>query len=60
MTPPNKINDGGPASQKTLRDWFAGKAMEAMITKLDEYDEEVTADLAYEMADAMLERRKIL
>ena len=45
-------------SGMTLRDWFAGKAMQAYLTAPDtgwKFDE--LAGAAYEMADAMLKER---
>ena len=47
----------------TLRDYFAAKAMQALITSRYTdyengwYDEERVADNSYEMADAMLKAR---
>ena len=45
----------------TLRDYFAGKAMQVLIAKMISADselvEEDTALLAYRMADAMLRER---
>jgi hypothetical protein len=46
---------------KTLRDWFAGQAMAAMLTIGNLYDtcsEGQIAKGAYEQADAMMEARK--
>ena len=40
----------------TLRDYFAAKAMQAIYPDGRDYD--VTAQLAYEMADTMLKARK--
>ena len=41
-----------------LRDYFAAKAMQAIITS-DSYDDEVDVyELAYAMADAMMEARR--
>jgi hypothetical protein len=48
----------------TLRDYFAAKAMQGLITSRHTdyengwYDEERLASSAYQMADAMLEARK--
>ena len=54
---PDEFNDG-----MTLRDYFAAKAMQAMIpvwaSKDDIWNEEELADWAYEQADAMLRVRK--
>lgn len=66
-----KINDGGPAfptpdgvvicSGISIRDYFAAKAMEAMVAT--EYGSQVTckkwAEEAYEMADAMIKAREV-
>lgn len=40
----------------TLRDWFAGQALVALITS-ECLSEEVLADRCYTIADAMCERR---
>ena len=64
-----KINDGGPAfptkrmikfdnDGMTLRDYFAARAMQAMLTGSDNWRESTVAELAYEMADAMMEARE--
>ena len=44
----------------TLRDYFAAKAMQAILTnhKIEDCDDFVVANCAYQMADAMLEARK--
>jgi len=70
-----KIEDGGPAfpvpqaydeQGMTLRDYFAAKAMQAMITKgggdgktRGKQGVPVIAGFAYEYADAMLKAREI-
>ena len=43
----------------TLRDYFAAKAMQAIITnhKLEDCDDNVVAANAYQLADFMLEAR---
>jgi hypothetical protein len=47
-----------------LRDYFAAKAMQAIITKCDEKSSEIehidswVGDYAYTVADAMMETRK--
>jgi hypothetical protein len=43
----------------TLRDYFAAKAMQAIITnhKLEDCDDDVVAFNAYQLADFMLEAR---
>jgi hypothetical protein len=50
----------GWESGMTLRDYFAAKAMQAIITnhKLEDCDDEVVASNAYQLADFMLEARK--
>ena len=47
-------------SGMTLRDWFAGKAMQSHLTHSGTYDanEVGVAKWAYEMADAMIRARK--
>ena len=46
----------------TLRDYFAAKAMQAMIsvwaTSVDAWNEDELAEWAYEQADAMLKARE--
>ena len=60
-------DDGGPAMPVpnvnnwyglSLRDWFAGLAMQGMHTRDPELDFGDIAELAYEQADAMIETRK--
>ena len=69
MTTPLSKPDGGPAFPThhtdsnhgmTLRDYFAAKAMTALIAFYASKDlnEKVTADLAYMQADAMLKERE--
>lgn len=62
-------NTGGPAFPAhhfdlaegehgmTLRDYFAAKAMQALIEKYDESPVEISLE-AYEFADAMLKERE--
>ena len=62
-------NTGGPAFPAhhfdlaegehgmTLRDYFAAKAMQALIEKYDESPVEISLE-AYEIADAMLKQRE--
>ena len=62
-------NTGGPAFPAhhfdlaegehgmTLRDYFAAKAMQALIEKYDESPVEISLE-AYEFADAMLKQRE--
>lgn len=69
-------NDGGPGSVgMSLRDWFAGQAMNALVNAINSSSERAalccetesetgmapsiqTAQMAYELADAMLAARK--
>lgn len=63
-------NTGGPAFPAhhfdladgehgmTLRDYFAAKAMQALIEKYDESPVEISLE-AYEFADAMLKQRGV-
>ena len=44
-------------SGMTLRDYFAAKAMQALIEKYDESPMEISLE-AYEFADAMLKQRE--
>lgn len=60
-----KINDGGRAfphglSQDgmTLRDYFAAKAMEKLLTADSVWVFEITARQCYQMADAMIAERE--
>ena len=70
-----KINDGGPAFPQdlqgrrgddpqyqgmTLRDWFAGKALEGQAHRFDHphNHRELLAKDCYEIADAMLKERE--
>lgn len=74
----NKINDGGPAFPEvpgecnvyqgkpgmTLRDYFAAKAMQAFITRVQHdmgagMQDKLIARWAYETADAMLRAREV-
>ena len=63
---PVPLNDGerwtGPGNccGMTLRDWFAGMAMQGMYCNqmFDEWAVEDIARTSYDQADAMLERRK--
>jgi hypothetical protein len=49
------ITDGG----MSLRDWFAGQALPALISYDDYLDYSAAAVHAYKHADAMLEARKV-
>ena len=68
-----QIEDGGPAFPiasvgcgqhpgMTLRDWFAGQAMIGLCSGINSGSDawliNCAADLAYQIADAMLEARK--
>jgi len=61
MTNPERV-DGGPASEKSLRDYFAAQALPNVMAygiKDTIFDPEAIAEDAYKVADAMLaERRK--
>ena len=48
-----KITDGG----MTLRDYFAAKALQALIAGPIEYSDPELAEGAYQIADAMIEER---
>jgi hypothetical protein len=66
----NNTNTGGPAfpygtayAGMTLRDYFAAKALEALIGRTELEDGElhnpaIYAEASYEMADAMLRARE--
>lgn len=67
----SNTNTGGPAfptvmidkpeGGMTLRDYFAAKAMQAMLAHPDSSDTagpEIYADAAYQLADAMLKARE--
>lgn len=49
------VKTGGYAKDKTLRDEFAGLALQEIIH--EGFDLEETADRAYQIADAMLKER---
>ena len=66
-----KPNDGGPASDMTLRDHFAGLAMRGMLTHPELLDADgkigdkkkykasvLFAKISYAMADAMIAARE--
>jgi len=42
----------------TLRDYFAAKAMQAMLSTVTEANSKDIAHIAYKMADSMLDARK--
>lgn len=47
-----------PASEQTLRDYFAAKAMQALIHVQVKTAQQMTAETAYQWADAMLKARE--
>ena len=53
-------NGGSPDDGMTLRDYFAAKAMLGILTNnnLEDCDDFVVANCAYQMADFMLKARK--
>lgn len=56
---PSEPADGGPAHRMSLRDHFAGLAMQGLLTHSDDF--ECYADAAYDAykaADAMIAARK--
>jgi hypothetical protein len=55
-----KPNDGGPVIEITLRDYFAGKALEGAAHRLiNPYDyRDILASDCYQIADAMLSARE--
>ena len=55
----NGVHPSGFDNGMTLRDYFAAKAMQAIITnhKLEDCDDFVVAANAYQLADFMLEAR---
>lgn len=72
MSTTSTQHDGGPAfphnkelsdgsfsyhSGMTLRDWFAGQALNGMLSESDDYSFEGAAKASYEQADAMLAER---
>ena len=54
------INDETTNEGLTLRDYFAAKAMQALLHDSDSFDGawHIEATAAYEIADAMMEARK--
>ena len=54
----NGISPSGHSQGMTLRDYFAGQALQGFISRGDKYDSEFDAGRAYAFADAMLEARK--
>ncbi len=63
-TTQQQIDYGGAAFPSTnrlgmtLRDWFAGMALQAMLSDWVFGENEPQAQVAYKMADAMIEARK--
>jgi hypothetical protein len=57
--PAQALGGLGYTTGMTLRDYFAAKAMQAIITnhKLEDCDDNVVAANAYQLADFMLEAR---
>jgi hypothetical protein len=51
------VKTGGFARDKTLRDEFAGLAMQALVCRKDFEFEDWVWENAYDMADAMLKER---
>ena len=53
------VKTGGFARDMTMRDHFAGLAMQGLLTaeEVGEYSNEHVADIAYLIADAMLKER---
>jgi hypothetical protein len=55
----DKVDDGGPARERTLRDEFAARALMGLLACPDTHGESTYfAELAYDFADAMLAARK--
>jgi len=48
---------GGFARDMTLRDYYAGLAMQGLIAADVDYSNELLVNCAYKMADAMLKER---
>ena len=46
-------------SGMTLRDYFAARAMQGMMVDVEQPRCDYIADIAYEMADAMLKEREL-
>jgi hypothetical protein len=51
------VKTGGFARDKTLRDEFAGLAMQAFLTADVDFSNELMIYTAYSMADAMIKER---
>ncbi|HDF5699497.1 TPA: hypothetical protein PC642_001963 [Klebsiella variicola] len=60
----SKENNGGPAYPTqgyeglTLRDYFAGQAMQSIPLSIEPNEQKLIATAAYQMADAMLKARE--
>lgn len=57
---PQPINPGEYGRGMTLRDYFAAKAMQSLLTSIEagnEHQVSLIPNIAYEMADAMLKER---
>lgn len=57
LYPDGSVSDPG-ALGMTLRDWFAGKAMQGMLAAAENYQTSELAMYAYQVADAMLKERE--
>ena len=57
---PQPINPSEQGRGMTLRDYFASKAMQGLLTAeiVGEYSNEHVADIAYRIADAMMKARE--
>jgi hypothetical protein len=55
--PTTLYEHGGEADGMTLRDYFAAKAMQSLITVQFQTKQAQSAEAAYEWADAMLKAR---
>jgi len=57
---PQPINPAEQGRGMSLRDYFAAKAMQAVLTnhKLEDCDDDVVAKNCYQMADFMLKARE--
>jgi hypothetical protein len=57
----DKSTKAFPVEGMDLRDYFAAKAIQGLLTAeiVGEYSNDHVADIAYRIADAMMEARKI-
>lgn len=53
-----RLNENGATVAMSLRDLFAAAAMAGMLSRVCRDGYNVTANVAYEYADAMMDRRK--